>query len=374
MGSSSIITALKTKDFLRSMTVEDEESKRKSMWGLVKDLDKCDFVNWAKAVNDHLHCSIVKCQRYLEKIFSSQHAFEGAAPILEPSILPLIERKCWCKRCRRVGDTGTSRPLSADEESSANEERHVEVLPRGLDVPAFPSALRGLDVPAYPTSLTPAFHPTFSISDKDKLLRSAETASGVDDGLSECRLPESGVQYRHSSIWKKNKDCKGLSNVAEELGVTVGLKYMKMNVFNFGVAWEQEQFLRLRVTAATLSGHSAQPDLLESIGGLFYNREFVNKATVVKSVKVVAESLVRLIYGQQGKTINIFADNSSLAVNPSYIRSWLDLMSRTPRVAPFLSRVSAFIMALKKELADHVCLRDFHKPKTGFVVAFKVNF
>ncbi|GJS94688.1 hypothetical protein Tco_0801656, partial [Tanacetum coccineum] len=47
-------------------------------------------------------------------------------------------------------------------------------------------------------------------------------------------------------------------------------------------------------------------------------------------------------------------DSSSLAVNPSCIRSWLDLMSTTPRMAPFLSKKSAFIMALKKELADHV--------------------
>ncbi|PWA78790.1 nicalin [Artemisia annua] len=147
---------------------------------------------------------------------------------------------------------------------------------------------------------------------------------------------------------------EGLSNVAEELGVTVGLKHKKINVSNSRVAWEHEQFSRLRVTAATLSGLSAPPDLLESTGGLSDNREFVNEAAVVKSVKVVAESLARHIYGQQGKNINIFADNSSLAVNPSYIRSWLDLMSRTPRVAPFLSKDSPFITALKKELADHV--------------------
>ncbi|GKD84085.1 hypothetical protein Tco_1350924, partial [Tanacetum coccineum] len=37
------------------------------------------------------------------------------------------------------------------------------------------------------------------------------------------------------------------------------------------VAWEHEQFSRLRVTATTLSGHSAPPDLLESTGGLFDN-------------------------------------------------------------------------------------------------------
>ncbi|GKE13888.1 hypothetical protein Tco_1421465, partial [Tanacetum coccineum] len=73
----------------------------------------------------------------------------------------------------------------------------------------------------------------------------------------------------------------------------------------------------------------------------------------------------RHIYGQQGKTINILADNSSLAVNPSYIRSSSFIFIRT---------VSYSLILHLQELADHVCLRDFHKPKTGSVVAFKVNF
>lgn len=58
----------------------------------------------------------------------------------------------------------------------------------------------------------------------------------------------------------------------------------------------------------------------------------------------------RHIYGHKGKNIQIFADNSSLAVNPSYIKSWLDLLSQTPRVAPFLSKNDPFILALKKVL------------------------
>ncbi|GKE81008.1 nicalin-1, partial [Tanacetum coccineum] len=64
----------------------------------------------------------------------------------------------------------------------------------------------------------------------------------------------------------------GLSNVAEELGVTVGLKHKKINVSNSRIAWEHEQFSRLRVIAATLSGRSAPPDLLASTGCLFDNR------------------------------------------------------------------------------------------------------
>ncbi|CAL5357202.1 unnamed protein product [Camellia sinensis] len=146
---------------------------------------------------------------------------------------------------------------------------------------------------------------------------------------------------------------EGFLNVAEELGLQVGLKHKKINISNTRVAWEHEQFSRLRVTAATLSELSVAPELLESTGGLFDNRHFVNEAAIVRSVKLVAESLARHIYGQQGKNIKIFADNSSYAVTPSYIVSWLDLLSRTPRVAPFLSKNDPLIMALKKELADH---------------------
>ncbi|KAL2557354.1 Nicalin [Forsythia ovata] len=146
---------------------------------------------------------------------------------------------------------------------------------------------------------------------------------------------------------------EGFSNVAEELGLKVGLKHKKINISNTRVAWEHEQFSRLRVTAATLSELSFAPELLQSTGGLSDNRHFVDEASVSRRVKLVAESLARHIYDLKGKDINIFADNSSLAVNPSYVRSWLDLLSTTPRVAPFLSKTDPIIMALKKELADH---------------------
>ncbi|KAL7173984.1 hypothetical protein ACSBR2_033273 [Camellia fascicularis] len=153
---------------------------------------------------------------------------------------------------------------------------------------------------------------------------------------------------------------EGFSNVAEDLGLKVGLKHKKINISNPRVAWEHEQFSRLRVTAATLSGLSVAPELLDSTGGLFDNRHLLNEAAIMRSVKLVAESLARHIYGHQGKNINIFADNSTLTVNPSYVASWLDLLSRTPRVAPFLTKNDPFIMALKKELADHTVDVNLH--------------
>ncbi|KAK9755874.1 hypothetical protein RND81_01G056900 [Saponaria officinalis] len=146
---------------------------------------------------------------------------------------------------------------------------------------------------------------------------------------------------------------KGFYDVAEVLGFKVGLKHKKINISNSRVAWEHEQFSRLRVTAATLSGLSSAPEFLENFGGISDSRHFVSEAAVIKGVKLVAESLARHIYGLDGKNTEIFAENSSLAVNPSYISSWLSFLSRTPRVAPFLAKTDPLINALRKELAEH---------------------
>ncbi|KAE8691728.1 hypothetical protein F3Y22_tig00110882pilonHSYRG00071 [Hibiscus syriacus] len=140
---------------------------------------------------------------------------------------------------------------------------------------------------------------------------------------------------------------------AEELDLKVVLKHKKINISDPRVAWEHEQFSRLRVTAATLSGCPVAPELFEGTGGLFDGRQYVNETAIVRGVKLVAESLARHIYGHQGKSAQIFADESSLSVNPAYIRSWLNLLSQTPRVAPYLSKNDPFVMALKKELAGH---------------------
>lgn len=144
-----------------------------------------------------------------------------------------------------------------------------------------------------------------------------------------------------------------LSEVANEIGVTIGIKHKKINISNPRVAWEHEQFSRARVTAATLSELSFAPELFESTGGLYDTRSSVDDKAIHRSVKLIAESIARHIYGLKGRDIQIFADNSSLAINPAYINSWLNLLSRTPRVAPFLSKTDSFISALKKELSDH---------------------
>ncbi|WVZ95586.1 hypothetical protein U9M48_041330 [Paspalum notatum var. saurae] len=143
------------------------------------------------------------------------------------------------------------------------------------------------------------------------------------------------------------------SDVSKEIGVSVSIKHKKINVSNPRVAWEHEQFSRFRVTALTLSEMSSPPEFLESTGGLHDTRESTDVESVIRTVRLVSESLARHIYGLKGRNIDVFAENSSLALNHHYIRSWLDLLSRTPRVAPFMQKNDPFIEALRKELSQH---------------------
>ncbi|MCO5596010.1 hypothetical protein L7F22_050063 [Adiantum nelumboides] len=167
-----------------------------------------------------------------------------------------------------------------------------------------------------------------------------------------------GVGSKSNSLWlhvSKPPDSAyikqihdGLKGVADQIGLEVTLKHKKINISNSRVAWEHEQFSRHRITAATLSKIENAPDLLEHAGGLADKREKVDSFAISQVVKLVAESLASYIYGHQGSPVEVFARGSSLAVSESYISHWLDLLSRSPRVAPFLSRTDPLMEALKK--------------------------
>ncbi|KAG0579506.1 hypothetical protein KC19_4G104000 [Ceratodon purpureus] len=142
-------------------------------------------------------------------------------------------------------------------------------------------------------------------------------------------------------------------NVAEGLDLTVELKHKKINISNSRVAWEHEQFSRQRITAATLSQLEEASELLQQTGGIADSRRAVNETVMMRKIKLVAESLARRIYGQQGTQVEVFAAGTNLALSPAYVRSWLDLLGRTPRVAPFLGKNAPIITALHKELAQY---------------------
>ncbi|RVW33334.1 hypothetical protein CK203_085353 [Vitis vinifera] len=66
------------------------------------------------------------------------------------------------------------------------------------------------------------------------------------------------------SAWKRNHD--------DMLELECHLGIIMILTMKIVVAWEHEQFSRLRVTAATLSELSVAPELLERTGGLSDSR------------------------------------------------------------------------------------------------------
>ncbi|CAM6095730.1 unnamed protein product [Calypogeia fissa] len=176
----------------------------------------------------------------------------------------------------------------------------------------------------------------------------------VDYALCLNRIGGSNHLWLHVSKPPENPQIKqildNLADVAEEYGVSVDVKHKKINISNPRVLWEHEQFSRNRITAATLSELDAAP---ERVGGISESGESVDEAIIIRNIKIVAETLAKHIYGFEGKKIDIFADGSSLAISRPYVQQWLKLLSRTPRVSPFLKRNDPIITALQKELVDH---------------------
>ncbi|KAJ7546767.1 hypothetical protein O6H91_08G053800 [Diphasiastrum complanatum] len=145
----------------------------------------------------------------------------------------------------------------------------------------------------------------------------------------------------------------GIAGVAQELGISIHIQHKKINMSSSRVAWEHEQFSRQRITAATISELQTAPGLFEYTGGL-PDTGSINAAALSVGIKLLAESLVRQIYSQHTKPINVFVDNSTLSLNLAFVNRWSKLLSRTPRVAPYLSKNAPIVAALQKELSDHV--------------------
>eukprot|EP00850_Spirogloea_muscicola_P004456 SM000019S05000 [mRNA] locus=s19:464555:469396:+ [translate_table: standard] len=170
----------------------------------------------------------------------------------------------------------------------------------------------------------------------------------------------------HLHVSKPPKDPKikvlhdTLAAVAVQFGLDVDLVHKKINISDPWVAWEHEQFSRQRIVAGTLSCHEAAVGELAHSGGLTDLREDVDDVAVTRVTKLVAEALGRLIYSHLGGTTDIFAEGSSLAVSQPFISAWLDLLSSSPRVIPYLPKSAPIVTALHKELESHTSDAKIH--------------
>jgi len=125
----------------------------------------------------------------------------------------------------------------------------------------------------------------------------------------------------------------------------------KINISNTDVDWEHEQFSRRRVVAATLSHKSTPPQPL-SRSHIFDTRDKLNTKILIRNIEFIAESLAKLIFGIQSKDLRVF--EGSMAVNQQFVESWLDIITATPRVSPFMPKKSPVVIGLEKVLQNYV--------------------
>ncbi|GKE14809.1 hypothetical protein Tco_1422386, partial [Tanacetum coccineum] len=65
---------------------------RAKTWHLVQDIERCESVNWPKAIDQHLRRALVGCQDWDKQGGVGEHSFEGAMPVLEAVIYNRIRK------------------------------------------------------------------------------------------------------------------------------------------------------------------------------------------------------------------------------------------------------------------------------------------
>mmetsp|Transcript_19193 Transcript_19193/g.31416 ORF Transcript_19193/g.31416 Transcript_19193/m.31416 type:complete len:538 (+) Transcript_19193:93-1706(+) len=164
-----------------------------------------------------------------------------------------------------------------------------------------------------------------------------------------------GPLYMHVAKPLKEPEIQKLYDSFKEagasLGVPVTLIHKKVNVSSSDVSWEHEHFSKKRLFAATISSRQGPAPSLSG-ASIFDQRDMVDPDVLLKNIQVIAEALATHIFGLQGKSAQVF--DGSLKPSSGFVSSWLDALSRLPRVAPFMPRANPTISALEKVISDYI--------------------
>lgn len=150
-----------------------------------------------------------------------------------------------------------------------------------------------------------------------------------------------------------------LQRVAQELypgQLEVSLVHKKINLADETLAWEHERFSMRRLPAFTLSHLPNHRQL--SRASIFDTREKVHIPKLSRNVKVIAEALARVLYNITNSNIKNSTEvfTNSLALQPEYLRAWMDLLSSHPRSVQLLSssKPAPLVATLEQAMARHL--------------------
>jgi len=145
--------------------------------------------------------------------------------------------------------------------------------------------------------------------------------------------------FLHVSKKPKMESVKTLYNnfrdTAAALNVPFEIMHRRINISNPNLNWQHEQFSRKRRTlvAATLSSKQNPSQLY--YGSSIFDRS-VNRDTLARNIKFIAEALCRHIYGHKGKHIDTV--EGSLGVNRKFVDAWVDFFGSQTRASGYTTK------------------------------------
>jgi hypothetical protein len=139
---------------------------------------------------------------------------------------------------------------------------------------------------------------------------------------------------------------------AAALNITLEVVHKPINMSDPTVSWEHEQFSRKKIAGGTLS-RLARPAPGLSRPSLFDSRERVSVPNLLLTIRFIAESLARRIYGLEAwPYTEIFGGEGGLAVSQDYVVTVLGAVSALPRVSHSIE--PSVVDDISRMLEDHV--------------------
>jgi hypothetical protein len=178
------------------------------------------------------------------------------------------------------------------------------------------------------------------------------TGSAIRDSLdwvlSIDGIGQQGELFLHASRPAKDPNAARLydtfTQVAERHGIPFSVVQKKINIAESSIGWEHEVFARRKILAATLS-QSSKPN---QISGIFDQKKAINAEALERNILFVTEVVTRLIYNQDKNAPAIVT-----SVNSTLTQGWLNAITHTPRMVPFLDSKHPVVDYLESTLKQY---------------------